>query len=128
AYFNKVTDCGCFGDAIVLTPWESFTKDIILLVLIVIIFFNQRLFSPMLAGKTGDIIIVLFAVVNTALAIYAIQFLPFIDFRAYKVGANIPVLMEPSAQLRYRYIMSKDGEMHEFDNYPADTTYKYEDM
>lgn len=32
AYYNKVTDCGCFGDAIKLTPWESFTKDIILLV------------------------------------------------------------------------------------------------
>ena len=33
AYFNKVTDCGCFGDALKLTPWESFTKDIVLLVL-----------------------------------------------------------------------------------------------
>ena len=42
AYFNKVTDCGCFGDAVKLTPWESFTKDIILLVLIVILFAGIR--------------------------------------------------------------------------------------
>ncbi len=37
AYFNKVTDCGCFGDAIKLTPWESFTKDVVLSILIFII-------------------------------------------------------------------------------------------
>ncbi|MBA3900398.1 MAG: DoxX family protein, partial [Bacteroidetes bacterium] len=42
AYFNKVTDCGCFGDAIKLTPWESFTKDIILLFFILIIFINRN--------------------------------------------------------------------------------------
>ena len=42
AYFNKVTDCGCFGDAIKLTPWESFTKDVILLVLILILFFGKQ--------------------------------------------------------------------------------------
>src|SRR5690606_2645726 len=40
AYFDKVKDCGCFGDALKLTPWESFTKDIILLVLILILFFG----------------------------------------------------------------------------------------
>ena len=45
AYFNKVTDCGCFGDAIKLTPWESFTKDIILLVLILILFFGKKIYQ-----------------------------------------------------------------------------------
>lgn len=42
AYFNKVTDCGCFGDALKLTPWESFTKDIVLLVLTLLIFFDRK--------------------------------------------------------------------------------------
>ncbi len=42
AYFNKVTDCGCFGDAIKLTPWQSFYKDVVLLVLIIVIFMGRN--------------------------------------------------------------------------------------
>ena len=43
AYFNKVTDCGCFGDAIKLTPWESFTKDVVLLIMIAFLFVKKDL-------------------------------------------------------------------------------------
>ena len=46
AYFDKVKDCGCFGDALKLTPWESFTKDVVLLVLILIIFFGIKHVKP----------------------------------------------------------------------------------
>lgn len=51
AYFNKVTDCGCFGDALKLTPWGSFTKDVILLVFILILFFNIKLIQPFLKSN-----------------------------------------------------------------------------
>jgi uncharacterized membrane protein YphA (DoxX/SURF4 family) len=46
AYFNKVTDCGCFGDALKLTPWESFSKDVVLLVLILILYKGNRYIRP----------------------------------------------------------------------------------
>ena len=46
AYFDKVTDCGCFGDAIKLTPWESFTKDVILLALIVVLVLGRKHLQP----------------------------------------------------------------------------------
>ncbi|NND63347.1 MAG: DoxX family membrane protein, partial [Flavobacteriaceae bacterium] len=46
AYFNKVTDCGCFGDALKLTPWESFWKDIVLLVLILVLYFGRNHIQP----------------------------------------------------------------------------------
>ena len=56
AYFNKVTDCGCFGDAVKLTPWESFTKDIILLILILVLFIGRKFITPIFNAKTNWIV------------------------------------------------------------------------
>ncbi|MDX5346161.1 MAG: DoxX family protein, partial [Hymenobacteraceae bacterium] len=53
AYFNKETDCGCFGDAIKLTPWESFTKDIVLLVMIVWLLVYRKHLQPLVQPKMG---------------------------------------------------------------------------
>ncbi|PRY10874.1 hypothetical protein CLV24_1121 [Pontibacter ummariensis] len=128
AYYNKVTDCGCFGDAIKLTPWESFTKDLVLLVMIVILLFTQRYLPPFLRPATGASITALTALLSVGIGWYAYEHLPYIDFRAYKVGNNIPVLMEPSAPLRYKYIMLKDGEEQEFEEYPTDEAYTFKEM
>ena len=128
AYFNKVTDCGCFGDAIKLTPWESFTKDIVLLVLIMIFFPFRHQLKPVFGESTGNIVILVVSVLGIYLAVHAVRHLPFIDFRAYKPGASIPASMEPSEPLRHLYIMEKDGEEFEFETYPSDTTYKYLDI
>jgi len=128
AYFNKVTDCGCFGDAIKLTPWESFTKDIVLLVLIMVFFPYRHQLKPVLGKSAGNIVMGLVAVLGIYLAVHAVRHLPFIDFRAYKPGASIPAGMEPSEPLRHLYIMEKDGKQFEFETYPSDTTYKYLDI
>lgn len=125
AYFNKVTDCGCFGDAIKLTPWESFYKDIILLVLIGIIFWQKETYKPMLSAKMSEIKVAGSAFFFSVLAIYAIEHLPFIDFRAYKVDNHLPSLMKNSEPLKYVYIMEKDGETFEFENYPSEGGYEY---
>jgi uncharacterized membrane protein YphA (DoxX/SURF4 family) len=127
AYFNKVTDCGCFGDAIKLTPWESFTKDVILLILIAILF----LFKNDLPNKSPNWAkwaVRSSVVLSLVLAITAIRNLPFIDFRAYKEGVNITTAMKPSAPLQYNYIMKKDGEEVILDQYPSDESYEFVDM
>lgn len=128
AFFNKVTDCGCFGDAIKLTPWESFTKDLILLSLILVIFPFRHQFKPLYGKRIGGLVVGLVVVVNVYLAIHAVRHLPFIDFRAYKAGVSIPSSMEPSEPLRHLYIMEKGGEKFEFESYPTDTSYHYLDI
>ena len=89
AYFNKVTDCGCFGDAIKLTPWESFTKDIILLVFILVLFFGRKFIQPLFQTKTGWILAGVTVLACAIFANHVLNHLPSVDFRPYKIGANI---------------------------------------
>ncbi|HUH45696.1 MAG TPA: BT_3928 family protein [Arenibacter sp.] len=89
AYFNKVTDCGCFGDAVKLTPWESFFKDVILLVLILILFFGRKYIAPLFGNNTKRYTVAFTLIVCVIFAYYVLNHLPAIDFRPYKIGANI---------------------------------------
>lgn len=127
AYFNKVTDCGCFGDAIKLTPWQSFYKDVFLLLFIGVVFWKKETYNPWLSPRFREFKIIGVTVFMIILAVYAIQHLPFIDFRAYKVGNHLPSLMENSEPLKYTYIMEKDGETFEFENYPTESGYEYKE-
>ncbi|KQC34102.1 DoxX family protein [Nonlabens sp. YIK11] len=95
AYFNKVTDCGCFGDAIPLTPWQSFTKDVILLFMIVILFMNVSLIRPLFKKFTGMLTTMLVTIGCFGIAYYVLMHLPIIDFRAYKIGTDINQAMQP---------------------------------
>lgn len=125
AYFNKVTDCGCFGDAIKLTPWESFTKDIILMVFVLHLFWFRRKYEPTLRTREGNAIVITTILISLFLGIYAIQHLPFIDFRAYRVGNNIPQQMIATEQPVIEYAFEKDGKKITSDKYISDPTYKY---
>lgn len=89
AYFDKVKDCGCFGDALKLTPWESFTKDVILLVLILIIFFGMRYIKPLFSSLGTTVVALVSFIGSLWFGYHVLMHLPAKDFRAYKVGANI---------------------------------------
>ena len=90
AYFKVVQTCGCFGDAIVLTPWQSFSKDLVLLLLIIILFRNKTKINPLFSPKTCDRLLFLATILGFGVGIYTYNYLPVLDFLAYKVGANIP--------------------------------------
>jgi uncharacterized membrane protein YphA (DoxX/SURF4 family) len=124
AYFNRVTDCGCFGDAIKLKPWTSFGKDVVLTVLILFIIGHRNRIKPRNTGW----LVGLTTVLTLGLGIYAIQFLPPLDLLPYAVGKSIPAQMKPSEPLRYKYVMEKNGKTETFEQYPTDTTYKFKEM
>jgi len=89
AYTGKVTDCGCFGDAMPLTPWQSFWKDIVLLILILILFFGRKYMQPFFSTIGRSLVVFVSLILCLALGYHVLMHLPVVDFRAYKVGSNI---------------------------------------
>ncbi|MFD2872955.1 BT_3928 family protein [Mucilaginibacter ximonensis] len=117
AAFKVVQTCGCFGDAIPLTPWQSFGKDLVLLLLIIVIFKNKEHIKPLFAPKTGERLFLASIAISVGLGFFTYSFAPFIDFLPYKVGANIPDEMKtpPGAlpdqfELTYHLKNKKTGE------------------
>jgi len=121
AYFNKVTDCGCFGDALHLKPWQSFTKDMILLVLILPIFFNRQYINPLFGKRSSRMVALLVMLASVLFTIFAYYYMPFIDFRPYAVGKDIqsemiipPGALKDSTVMTFVYKNNKTGEKVEF--------------
>ncbi|RYY30797.1 MAG: DoxX family protein [Sphingobacteriaceae bacterium] len=94
AYFEVVRSCGCFGDAIPLTPWESFGKDLVLLLLTLVVFFNRDKVKPIFSNKGGDIAVGVATLLAFGASLYTYNFLPVLDFLPYKIGASIPESMK----------------------------------
>jgi uncharacterized membrane protein YphA (DoxX/SURF4 family) len=95
AAFKVVTSCGCFGDAIPLTPWQSFGKDLILLVLIIYLFIYRAKITPVTThpGWQAGLFSAVFAA-SLFFGTFTYNYLPIIDFLPYKVGSSIPESMK----------------------------------
>jgi len=127
AYFNKVTNCGCFGDFLKLKPWTSFYKDVVLLLLTFILFFNVNKLPDTFSFKIGDTIIGATTVASLIFAYFVLAHLPLFDFSNYKVGNHLPTLKKaPDIKLQFIYVMKdKSGKEADFPTYPTDTTLEY---
>jgi len=134
AITNKVTDCGCFGDAIKLKPVESFLKDVVLLVLILFIFFGVKHIKPLFNKGIEKIALFTALLVSTFFTGYTYMFLPYKDFLPYKIGNNIKELTTipegaPKDEYEMIFIYEKNGKNYEFNanNIPDDTTFIFKD-
>lgn len=119
AYFNVVKDCGCFGDALHLTPWQSFTKDVVLLFFILVLFFNQKLIKPLFSTPKTNFSVYLSVVLCAFMAVWVLNHNPIKDFRPYKVGTNIEKGMEipegaPKSVVEMIFIYKVNGVDKEF--------------
>ncbi len=132
---NPVTDCGCFGDAVKLTNWETFAKNIIFLPISIIIFHYRRLFCSSLRPWRKATACCLGVMISFCVSLAGLTNEPFIDFRPYAVGVNIEKAMEipedaEQPQYQTTFILEKEGQQKEFDenNYPYnDTTWHFID-
>jgi uncharacterized membrane protein YphA (DoxX/SURF4 family) len=89
AIANPVQDCGCFGDALILSNWATFWKNVVIMFMTIIIFLNRKKFTPIFpaAFQWGALFVVGIAVF--ILSIFCLNHLPVIDFRPYRIGESI---------------------------------------
>ncbi len=106
AFYDKVTDCGCFGDAVKLSPWGTFYKNIVLALLILILVAKVKLIKPLLSLTIARWTSFLSFFVFLYIVYHVLDHLPIIDFRPYAIGKNIPEGME--------YIGDKEPSVHDF--------------
>ena len=135
AVMNPVTDCGCFGDAFIVSNWETFFKNIVLTIFALIVFKyrkqeqiqSQRKYSFLFSGIT---IITYFVIV-----FYSFNHLPIFDFRSFKVGVNIPDAMSTPEDAQkeiyentFYYKKKSTGKIKKFSekNYPWKDTVNWE--
>lgn len=128
AIANPVSDCGCFGDAWVLTNWQTFGKNVVLLAAAIIVFRRYKQIVRFITAKMEWLVSMYTLFFVFVLSFYCLANLPILDFRPYKIGTDIKAGMEipedakPSVFETY-FILEKDGKQREFtlDNYPDST-------
>jgi uncharacterized membrane protein YphA (DoxX/SURF4 family) len=136
---NPVTDCGCFGDALVISNWETFYKNVVFSLFAIHVFLNRKRLKWDWGKKPGYVLGSVVTIFYIAIVIYSYNHLPIFDFRPYKVGVNIPEAMQIPEDApgevyenTFYYKNKSTGEVQQFteENYPWQDTlnWAYENM
>ncbi len=128
AIANPVSDCGCFGDALVITNWQTFFKNLVLLAMAILLFAQRKKIKTHYHTGVQWIIMFVVGFASLGLGFYCLKTLPIIDFRPYHIGANIAEGMivpedAPKPVIESTFIYEKDGKQKEFsiDNLPDES-------
>jgi hypothetical protein len=131
----KFTNCGCFGDCLPIPPVASFTKDLVLLALIVFLIAGRKYIAPFFSRGVQTAVMLFSLIASLGLQWYALNYLPPVDCLPFKVKNNIPEKMKIPAgavpdSVALRFIYEKGGKKYEFspENFPPDLgSYKFID-
>jgi uncharacterized membrane protein YphA (DoxX/SURF4 family) len=130
ALTNPVSDCGCFGDAIILTNWETFFKNIVFMVFVLLLFSSRKRVKNILDERIERWVLVFLFAAGSGFSVYTLRHLPILDFRPYDIGTFIPDEMEipedaPRDEyktiLYYKNLKTDETEEFTIENYPEDT-------
>lgn len=130
ALFNPIADCGCFGEAVHLSNWQTFLKNVILLPLAVILFIFRRKVAPSGSAFGEWVFVLLFAALGLWLPVRTMTVAPLQEFTPYKVGSEVTAGTKVSEMPEYEtlFVYEKEGEVRRFtlDDLP-DSTWTYVD-
>ena len=129
AIFNPVSDCGCFGDALIISNWQTFYKNVVLIIATFFLFLWYRRMPRMYSRKYRLRVVVVIVAFILSVSTYCVLYLPVLDFRPYKIGNNIPELMQipkgaNSDVYETTLVYEKDGVRQDFTmtNYPKENS------
>ncbi len=114
ALYEPVPDCGCFGDAIKLSNWQTFYKNIVLIVFVFIVFKCRKMYISAFNRKSQLFILIVFAFSFAAFSYYQYQHLPMIDFREWKIGNEMKSVGEAREDTYLTYRNKESGEEKEY--------------
>lgn len=121
--------CGCFGDCIPLSAWQSFVKDLILLALVIFIFKKRHSINSALSSKMSHILMLIVTIISFAIQFWTIRFLPFVDCLPFKEGRNMnqfyheAIKLNDSTETTFVYEINGKKEKVSYDKYMEDSTY-----
>lgn len=119
AIFNPVTDCGCFGDALILSNWDTFFKNVILIALTLVLFLGRKTYTELFNPFVRYIAFLVLMLGVFGFEWYSLNRLPIMDFRPYAIGVNIPESMiipedAPETVIESVFIYERNGTRKEF--------------
>lgn len=118
---KRIASCGCFGDALALTPWQSFAKSSVLLVMLMGLCWHKKVEQ---ANPNNYYWVVFALLYSLGLARHTLRHLPWLDLLPYKIGSDLSQLVQPNVPLRYMYTVEGEGKTMETEYYPPAPGYK----